>query len=81
MRINMPVTHVEQHIKDGDYIVSKTDVKGRITYINQPFLDISGFTEEELIGSPHNIVRHPDMPPAAFDDLWRTKSWRLRLAA
>jgi PAS domain S-box-containing protein len=50
--------------------VSKTDLQGRITYINKDFLDISGFTEAELIGEPHNIVRHPDMPAEAFADLW-----------
>jgi aerotaxis receptor len=76
----MPVTNVERHLDGGAYIVSKTDLKGRITYVNRPFLEISGFTEEELLGAPHNIVRHPDMPPAAFDDLWKTlqngKPWR-----
>jgi aerotaxis receptor len=72
VRVNMPVSNVERHLKDGDYIVSKTDLKGRITYVNRPFLEISGFTEEELIGKAHNIVRHPDMPPPAYADLWKT---------
>ena len=80
MRVNMPVTNVQRHLADGEYIVSKTDLKGRITYINRPFLEISGFSEQELLGAPHNIVRHPDMPPAAYADLWRTlqsgKPWR-----
>ena len=80
MRINMPVTQVERHLKDGEYIVSKTDLKGRIVYVNRPFLEISGFSEEELLGKAHNIVRHPDMPPAAYQDLWKTlqagKPWR-----
>ncbi len=80
MRINLPVTNIEQHLNDGEYIVSKTDLKGRITYVNSVFLKISGFTEEELIGKAHNIVRHPDMPPAAYADLWKTlhngKPWR-----
>ncbi|MGO3934304.1 methyl-accepting chemotaxis protein [Rhodopseudomonas pseudopalustris] len=53
-------------------MVSKTDTKGRITYYNQAFLDASGFTSEELMGQPHNIVRHPDMPPAAFQNMWDT---------
>lgn len=53
-------------------IVSTTDLKGALTYINQDFLDISGFTSDELIGKNHNIVRHPDMPAAAFEDLWAT---------
>ncbi len=71
MKINMPVTNVEVPLKDDTLIVSKTDLKGQITYINKDFLDISGFTEAELIGQSHNIVRHPDMPPEAFEDLWR----------
>jgi aerotaxis receptor len=80
MRVNMPVTNVERHLKDGEFIVSKTDLQGKIVYINRPFMEISGFTEEELMGTDHNIVRHPDMPPAAFADLWGTlrsgKPWR-----
>jgi methyl-accepting chemotaxis protein len=71
MRSNLPVTGKEILLGDNEIIVSKTDVKGRITYINQTFLDISGFVESELIGEPHNIVRHPDMPVEAFEDLWR----------
>ena len=80
MRVNMPVTNVERHLKDGEFIVSKTDLQGKIVYVNRPFMEISGFTEEELMGTDHNIVRHPDMPPAAFADLWGTlrsgKPWR-----
>ena len=80
MRVNMPVTGVEKVLQDSDVIVSKTDTKGLITYVNKTFCDISGFTEEELLGAPHNLVRHPDMPPAAFEDLWNTlkagKSWK-----
>ena len=72
MRMNMPVTNVEIPLTPSTLIVSKTDLKGQITYINRDFLDISGFTESELIGQPHNIVRHPDMPPEAFEDLWNT---------
>ena len=48
------------------------DTKGRITYVNPTFIEVSGFSDEELIGKAHNIVRHPDMPPAAFADLWQT---------
>jgi methyl-accepting chemotaxis protein len=66
------VTQNEIVLRDDQMIVSKTDLKGQITYINRDFLDISGFTEAELMGQPHNIVRHPDMPEAAFADLWRT---------
>ncbi len=72
MRQNLPVTGVERSFNPGEFIVSKTDTRGLITYVNKTFLEISGFTEAELIGAPHNIVRHPDMPPAAFKDLWDT---------
>jgi len=70
MKNNQPVTNNEVKMREGSTIVSRTDLKGTITYINQDFLDISGFSEAELIGKSHNIVRHPDMPPAAFQDLW-----------
>lgn len=73
-------TNTEFVINDGEFIVSKTDAKGIIKYANAEFIKISGFTEEELIGQPHNIVRHPDMPKAAFKDLWDTvrtgKQWK-----
>ena len=72
MRTNLPVTQNEVSLTDSTLIVSKTDLKGRITYVNRDFLEISGFTEPELIGEPHNLVRHPDMPAEAFDDFWRT---------
>lgn len=71
MRNNQPVTSTEIQLTDDTLIVSKTDLKGRITYINRDFLQISGFNEQELLGEPHNIVRHPDMPAEAFEDLWR----------
>jgi PAS domain S-box-containing protein len=72
MRKNLPVTSQEYVLRDGMTIVSRTDTKGRITYINADFIEASGFTEPELIGQPHNIVRHPDMPVEAFEDLWAT---------
>ena len=72
MRTNLPVTGIEYPLQDGQSIVSKTDTKGRITYVNPTFVEVSGFSEEELIGKAHNIVRHPDMPPEAFADLWQT---------
>ena len=72
MRINMPVTHTEYSLKKTDSIVSKTNLLGVITYINEDFIRVSGFTQEELVGSDHNIVRHPDMPPEAFEDMWQT---------
>lgn len=70
MRINMPVTSVEREMRDGEFLVSKTTAKGVITYINEPFIRMSGFTEQELIGQAHNIIHHPDMPSEAFADFW-----------
>ena len=72
MRKNLPVTEAEYLLRDGLAIVSKTDLKGKITYVNPYFMEVSGFSEEELLGKPHNLVRHPDMPPDAFGDLWDT---------
>ena len=72
MRTNLPVTGIEYLLEDGQSIVSKTDTKGRITYVNPAFVEVSGFAIEELLGKAHNIVRHPDMPPEAFADLWAT---------
>ena len=72
MRVNQPVTRVEHHLQQGAFIVSTTDLRGVITFVNEEFVRLSGFTREELIGQPHNLVRHPDMPPGAFEDLWRT---------
>jgi methyl-accepting chemotaxis protein len=72
MKMNLPVTQAEVELKESQSIVSKTDLKGQITYINRDFVEISGFSEAELLGQSHNIVRHPDMPPEAFEDLWRT---------
>lgn len=71
MRNNQPITNRESVMGDGTMIVSKTDTKGRIEFVNQDFIDISGFTKEELIGQPHNLIRHPDMPEEAFEDMWR----------
>jgi len=62
----------ETVLEESDFILSETDINGRIVSINDDFLRISEFTEEELIGYPHNIVRHEDMPHAAFKDLWET---------
>jgi len=70
MRSNLPVTANEYVLKDHEAVVSKTDLHGNITYINSDFIHISGFSAEELLGAPQNIVRHPDMPPEAFADMW-----------
>ena len=59
-----------RELKPDDFIVSKTDTKGRITYVNRIFIDLAEYTEEELLGKPHNIVRHPSMPRAIFKLLW-----------
>ncbi|WP_296892451.1 PAS domain-containing methyl-accepting chemotaxis protein [Thiobacillus sp.] len=79
MRSNLPVTNTEYVLKDHETPTSKTDIHGKITFVNRDFVNISGFSEDELIGASHNIVRHPDMPVEAFADLWRTlrsgKAW------
>ena len=72
MKNNQPVTQREVPFPADTYLVSRTDLKGMITYANDAFVEISGFSREELIGQSHNIVRHPDMPEAAFRDLWNT---------
>ncbi|WP_303979905.1 methyl-accepting chemotaxis protein [Dongia mobilis] len=71
MRLNEPITDREIMVDEDRPIVSRTDAGGRITFVNQAFIDVSGFEEAELIGQPHNIVRHPHMPKPAFADLWR----------
>ncbi|MES2878724.1 MAG: methyl-accepting chemotaxis protein [Pseudomonadota bacterium] len=74
MRTNLPVTQREFPFPKGQTLVSTTDLKGRITHCNANFIELSGFTAEELLGQPHNLVRHPDMPAEAFRDLWATIS-------
>lgn len=61
-----------KEMKEDDFIVSKTDLKGRITYTNKIFMDMAEYTEEELLGKAHSIIRHPDMPKAVFRYLWDT---------
>lgn len=72
MKVNMPVTDHEIVMKKGTILVTRTNLKGIITYVNDAFIEISGFSKEELIGKNHNMVRHPDMPAAAFEDMWST---------
>ena len=72
MRTNLPVSQREYRFADGVTIVSTTDLDSRITYCNPAFIEVSGFAQEELLGQPHNMVRHPDMPPEAFRDMWDT---------
>jgi len=69
---NLPITDNEYKLSDNDVIISATGLKGAITSVNETFKIISGFNDEELFGKNHNVVRHPDMPPAAFADLWNT---------
>jgi aerotaxis receptor len=80
VKINQPTTRNERHLPEGSYIVSKTDLKGTTTYVNDTFVEVSGFSPEELIGKNHNVVRHPEMPPQAFRWLWNTigdgRPWR-----
>ncbi len=80
MKTNLPVTQTEVVFPKGRYIVSRTDLKGIITYVNETFVTISGFSREELLGKNHNVVRHPDMLPGAFAWLWDTikegRPWR-----
>ncbi|HAN2320305.1 TPA: PAS domain-containing protein [Escherichia coli] len=79
MRQNLPVTGRNLELPKDANILSTTSPQSHITYVNPDFIKISGFTEEELLGQPHNIVRHPDMPPAAFEHMWSTlksgRSW------
>jgi aerotaxis receptor len=80
MKINLPVNEVETILPEGEFIYSRTDLKGVIVEANEAFARISGFTPEEMVGQSHNLVRHPDIPPEAFADLWRDikegRPWR-----
>ena len=69
----MPIPNNNELVLDNkDFLVSETDSKGKITFASEEFCKYSGYTIEELLGQPHNISRHPDMPKAAFKDLWET---------
>lgn len=74
MKNKTPPTRKEKRLEKNSYIVSKTDTKGRITYANRIFMRISDYSEKELIGVQHNILRHPDMPRGAFQLMWDTVS-------
>ncbi len=79
MRENQAITSHETQVPEKTYLISKTDLKGRIIYANPVFIEVSGYSHDELIGAPHNIVRHPHMPAVIFQDLWQTlkqqRSW------
>ncbi|WP_405417077.1 methyl-accepting chemotaxis protein [Marinobacter flavimaris] len=70
MRKNLPITQNEKHFPKNQKLISSTDLKGKIKHCNSAFVEVSGFSREELIGQPHNIVRHPDMPPEAYENMW-----------
>ena len=72
MRVNLPISTQEYAFPKGQTLVSTTDLKGRILYCNPMFIEVSGYEKEELLGQPHNIVRHPDMPEEAYRDMWET---------
>jgi aerotaxis receptor len=72
MRENLPVTQREHDYDSHEMLVSTTDQQGRITHCNQAFVNVSGYDYHELVGQPHNLIRHPDMPPEAFADMWAT---------
>jgi aerotaxis receptor len=72
VKINLPVTGVEHPLRDDTTIISTTDLKGVTTSVNQDFVDVCGFSAEELLHKSHNVVRHPDVPPEAFANLWDT---------
>lgn len=72
MRVNEPVTQREYEFPDNATLMSTTDTQSYIAYANAAFVEVSGFSREEIEGKPHNIVRHPDMPPEAFADMWAT---------
>ena len=72
MKRDITPSNVERQMRENDFIVSKTNPKGIITYGNPIFIEFSGYSEAELIGSQHNIIRHPDMPRAAFKLAWDT---------
>lgn len=72
MKINLPVTQHERLIRADQTLVSKTDTQGFITFANQDFIEVCGYSESELIGANHNLIRHPDMPAKAFEIMWKT---------
>jgi PAS domain S-box-containing protein len=70
--LTITIIDKERVLDDDEFIVSKTDIKGKITYANRVFMSIAGYAEHQLLGQPHSIIRHPDMPRGAFYFLWNT---------
>ncbi|WP_417567275.1 PAS domain-containing methyl-accepting chemotaxis protein [Marinobacter sp.] len=80
MRVNEPVTKKERLYPENYHLITTTDLRGKITAANEEFAEVAGYSIDELVGQPHNFIRHPDMPPGAFENLWQTikggESWR-----
>nr|WP_319514357.1 PAS domain-containing protein [uncultured Cohaesibacter sp.] len=72
MSKNITLTGTERFFEESEIIVSKTDLKGRVTYCNSQFVQICGYSEKEMLGQPHSIIRHPDMPRCVFELMWET---------
>ena len=72
MRNNQPVNANEFMVRADASIISRTDRRGVITYVNDDFIEASGYAADELLGQPHNLLRHPDIPAEAFRDMWAT---------
>lgn len=77
--ITRPEPIDEEVLFDGRSLISETDLKGNITFVNRKFVEMTGYSKEEAIGEPHNILRHPDMPKSAFEQMWKVikegKTW------
>lgn len=71
MRLNLPVSNIRRPVPEGEVLVSKSDLKGIVTYCNRVFCEISGYRDGELTGESHNLIRHPDVPAEIFADCWK----------
>lgn len=72
MRVNLPVSNIEHPVPEGEVLISKANLQGIITYCNRAFCEVTGYTDMELLGAPHNIIRHPDVPAEVFADFWQS---------
>ena len=71
MRTNLPISNREHMLTENALLISTTDLQGKITLFNEEFQEYSGYTREELMGAPHNLVRHPDTPAPVFAEMWQ----------